>query len=295
MLIPEKNVGFFVSYNSAGSGGVNRYELFQAFLNRYFPAPVEVEAAPPSDFTKKAGRYTGVYEMNRRSFTKFMKLAALLTPVKIKATREGNLLLVMPAGLGTKAFVEVERDLFREVGGQETLIFREAEGGQVRHAFYGAFPEMAFVKLKGYQTPSFQFLLIGLSVVLFLTAALGWPISALGRVICRRKRFGNPAPKAARWLAGGMSALFLLFLLGLAVVLSDLEQFFFGVPSVFKISLALAVAASVLAVGVLAFTLLAWTKKYWTGCSRVHYSLILLAALAFIWVLNFWNILGWKF
>ena len=294
MLIPEKNVGFFVSYNSTGSGGLNRYELFQAFLNRYFPTPLAVEPAPPADFQKRAGRYVGTYEMNRRSYTKFDKLVALLTPVKIKATPEGNLLLVMPAGLGTKAFVETEQDIFREVGGQETIIFRE-DKGQIRYAFYSAFPEMAFVKLKAYQIPSFHYLLIGLSVVLFLTAALGWPISALGRVVCRRKRFGNPAPKAARWLAGGMSALFLLFLVGLAVALSDLEQFFFGIPALFKIGLAFSAAAGVLAVGVLVFTLLAWRKKYWTGCARVHYTLVFLAATAFLWLLNFWNLLGWKF
>lgn len=293
MLIPEKNAGFFVSYNSVGSSGLARYELFQAFLNRYYPSPAVAEPAPPADFQTRAGRYVGTYEMNRRSYTKFDKLVALLTPVKIGATPEGNLLMVMPAGLGTKAFVEMERDVFHEIGGQETIIFRE-DKGQVRYAFYSAFPEMAFVKLKGSQIPSFHYLVAGLSVILFLTAALGWPVGALGRVVCRRPRFGNPAPRAARWLAGGMSALFLFFLVGLAVALSDLEQFFYGVPSVFKISLTFSVAAAVLAVGMLVFTLLAWRKKYWTGCSRVHYTLVFLAALAFLWLLNFWNLLGWK-
>jgi len=294
MLIPEKNIGFFVSYNSVGSSGLTRYELFQAFLNRYYPGPSAPEATPPADFQKRAGRYVGTYEMNRRSYTKFDKFAALLTPVKFGATPEGNLLLVMPAGLGTKAFVEMERDVFREVAGQETIIFREDESGQVRYAFYSAFPEMAFVKLKGSQVPSFHYLIAGVSIILFLTAALGWPVGALGRVVCRRPRFGNPAPKAARWLAGGMSALFLLFLVGLAAAASDLEQFFYGVPSVFKVSLAFPVAAAALAIGALVFTLLAWRKKYWTGCSRVHYTLVFLAALAFLWLLNFWNILGWK-
>jgi len=294
MLIPEKNVGFFVSYNSVGSSGLARYELFQAFLNRYYPGPTAPEPVPPTDFQKRAGRYVGTYEMNRRSYTKYDKFGALLTPVKFGATPEGNLLMVMPAGLGTKAFVEVERDLFREVGGQETIVFREDEGGQVRYAFYSAFPEMAFVKLKGTQIPSFHYLVAGVSVILFLTAALGWPVGALGRVVCKRPRYGNPAPKAARWLAGGMSAFFLLFLVGLVVAASDLEQFFYGVPSVFKISLGFSVAAAVLAVGVLVATLVAWKKKYWTGCARLHYTLILLAGLAFIWLLNFWNLLGWK-
>jgi hypothetical protein len=271
-----------------------RYELFQAFLNRYYPGPAAPEPAPSSDFQKRADRYAGTYEMNRRSYTKYEKFAALLTPVKFTATPEGNLLMVLPAGLGTKAFGEADRDVFQEVAGQEMLIFREDKNGQIRYAFYSAFPEMAFVKLKGAQVPSFHYLLAGFSVILFLTAALGWPVGALGRVVCRRPRYGNPAPKAARWLAGGMSAFFLLFLVGLAAAASDLEQFFYGVPSIFKVSLAFPVAAVMLAVGVLVFVFLCWRKRYWTGCSRVHYTLIFLAALAFIWLLNFWNLLGWK-
>lgn len=294
MLIPEKNAGFFVSYNSVGSSGLTRYELYQAFLNRYYPGSATPEPAPPEDFRKRAGRYVGTYEMNRRSFTKFDKFVAFLTPVKIKATPEGNLLLVMPAGLGTKSFVEIDRDVFREVGGQESIIFREDAAGKVKYAFYGAFPEMAFVKLKGLRLLSFQYFLAGVSVILFLTAALGWPAGALGRVLCKRPRFGNPAPKTARWTAGGMSAFFLLFLVGLGMAANDLDQFFYGVPSIFKISLAFPVAAAVLAIGVLIFTLIAWRKKYWTGCARIHYTLILLAALGFLWLLNFWNLLGWR-
>jgi hypothetical protein len=294
MLIPERNVGFFVSYNSAGSGGMNRYVLFQAFLDRYFPGPAGSGPIPEAGSAQRAARYAGTYEMNRRSFTKYAKFAAMMTPVKLRATPEGNILLVMPAGLGTKAFAEIEQDVFGEVGGQEKLIFRKDESGETRYAFYSAFPEMALVKLRGTQKLSFHYLTAGASVILFLTAALGWPLGALRRALCRRPRFGNPAPRAARWLAGGMSALLLLFLAGLAAAASDLDQFFYGVPSVLKISLAFPVIASVLGLGVLVYMILAWRKKYWTGCSRVHYTLVLLAALAFLLLLNFWNLLGWR-
>lgn len=294
MLIPERNVGFYVSYNSTGSAGLSRYELFQAFLNRYYPGPSVAPPAPSPESAERAGRYAGTYEMNRRSYTKYDKFAAMLTPVKFRATPEGNLLLVMPAGLGTKAFAEKEPGVFHEVGGQEKIIFREEEGGQVRYAFYGAFPEMAFVKLRGHQTPSFHYLVAGVSVMLFITAALGWPVGALRRVVCKRPRFGKPAPRAARWLAGGMSAFFLIFLVGLAAAASNLEQFYYGVPSILKVSLALPITAAGLGIGVLAFVFLAWWKRYWTACSRVHYTLVLLAALAFLWLLNFWNLLGWR-
>ena len=85
-----------------------------------------------------------------------------------------------------------------------------------------------------------------------------------------------------------------LFLAGLGISAGDLEQFFYGVPAIFKISFAFPVAAAPLAVAVLVFTVLAWKKKFWTGCSRIHYTLVCPAALAFLWLLNYWNLLGWK-
>jgi len=40
---------------------------------------------------------------------------------------------------------------------------------------------------------------------------------------------------------------------------------------------------------------LAWKQRYWSFAGRVHYTIVTLAALAFIWLLNNWNLLGFKF
>jgi hypothetical protein len=55
------------------------------------------------------------------------------------------------------------------------------------------------------------------------------------------------------------------------------------------------IVGAVLGIGVLIFAFLAWKKKYWTVYGRLHYSLILLSGLVFLWLLNYWNLLGWKF
>lgn len=53
--------------------------------------------------------------------------------------------------------------------------------------------------------------------------------------------------------------------------------------------------SAVLTIGVLIFAFLAWKNKYWSICGRVHYSLIGLASRVFIWFLNYWNLLGFRF
>ncbi|HCS49637.1 MAG TPA: hypothetical protein DIW61_15865, partial [Candidatus Aminicenantes bacterium] len=166
--------------------------------------------------------------------------------------------------------------------------------GRVTVAFAGDVPHMALLKLKWYEQPMFHYLIIGLCVLLFVIAALGWPLAALSRKICRRKVEGNPAPKAARWLAGLMSGCFLLFLILLAASLSNTDEVMFGVPSLLKVGLVFPLVAGVLAIGVVAFTFLAWVKKYWYGCRRLTYTLILIAGVVFLWVLYFYNLLGWR-
>jgi len=294
-LIPERNAGFFLSFNCGTSSSLTAAEAFQAFLNRYYPAPSLPDIKPNPEFKSHLQKYTGVYEMNRRSFTKFPKLVTLLTPVKMVATSDGALQMILPAGLGSKRWAEVGPNIFREVGGQETLIFREDSRGRVTHAFSSEFGEFALVKLKGYQTPGFHILLIATLSILFLTAILGWPLGALSRALLRRPPVGRPAPVAARWLAGMMCALFLLLILGILFLVSNTDQIAYGVPVLLKVVLVFPIVGAVLGIGVLIFAILAWKKKYWTIYGRLHYSLILLSGVVFLWLLNYWNLLGWKF
>jgi len=294
VLLPEENLGFFISYNSVGGGGPPREELLQAFLDRYYPIPYASEPKPPPDFKERANRFTGSYGIARGVFTTYEKIAALLSTVKVKATDEGTLLTSLPAGLGAKQWVEVEPLVFRELGGQDTLVFREDSKGRITHAFLSSLPYFAIVKLAWYQTSIFHYSLLAISMILFLST-LGWPTGALFRVLCKRKKKEKSAPWLARWLAGGMSFLYLLFLIGMVMILSNPTELGYGVPPLLKVALVFPIIATLLAIGTLVFTYLAWKNKYWSGCVRLHYTLVVLAALVFLWFLNYWNLLGFRF
>lgn len=294
MLMLEQNIGLFFSYNSVGGSGPPREELLQAFLDRYFPVLEISEPKPPPDFKKRAGRFTGSYSMTRGIFTTYEKIAVLFSTIKVKATDEGTLLIPFPAGLGTKQWVEVDPLVFKELGGKDTLIFKEDARGHITHAYLDHYPYFACYKLAWYETSSFHYFLLGMCAILFLSTSV-WPIRKLYRAVCRRKREEKKGPGLARWLAAMMSLLFVIFLGGMITILSDAWRLGFGVPGSLKVLLAIAITASVLAVGVLVFTILAWMKKYWYGCARLHYTLVLAAALAFIWFLNYWNLLGFRF
>jgi CubicO group peptidase (beta-lactamase class C family) len=294
ILIPERNLGFFVSYNSLGGGGLARDQLLQAFLDRYYPAPEMPELKPSPDFKKRAKRYTGSYKLARTVFTTYEKLMALMMKVDVKFTDEGTLFTPIPGGFGDKQWVEVEPRVFRELGGQDTLVFRENNKGRITHAFISSWPYFALIKMAWHETQTFHFSLLVITMILFLSTLI-WPGSALFRILCRRKREEKKGPRLARWLVGVMSAFYLLFVVGLLMVLSDPMELMYGVPFALKVFLVFPIIAAVLTIGALAYAVLAWKKKYWTGCGRLHFTLIVLASLVFIWFLNYWNLFGFRF
>lgn len=283
VLLPEENVGLFVSFNTPAKSGAQG-ELLNAFLNRYYPVPDSSSLQPPADFRQRAGRFTGSYGSTRSVCTTYEKVSGLMMTNDVSATEDGLIFL-------SKQWVEVEPLVFHEVGGQQTLIFREDSQGRITHIFES--PSMAYVKLLWYEAPMFHYILVGVSMVIFLSV-IAWPIGTLRNRMEGKKNAGELRSRQAHWLAGGMSALYLLFLIGLLITLMN-PEIVYGVPPILIASLTIALVAAVLTIGLAIFTLLAWKNKYWSFAGRLHYTLITLAALAFIWLLNYWNLLGFRF
>ena len=65
-------------------------------------------------------------------------------------------------------------------------------------------------------------------------------------------------------------------------------------PLIIYIVLGLGVLSAVLTAGALVYMALAWKNRYWGIAGRVYYSLVTIAAVAFVWFLNYWNLLGWR-
>jgi hypothetical protein len=69
----------------------------------------------------------------------------------------------------------------------------------------------------------------------------------------------------------------------------------FGIEPVFKVVLGLGVVSAVLTLAALVYAVVAWKDGYWSPGGRVYYTLVVVAAMAFVWFLDFWNLLGWRF
>ena len=64
---------------------------------------------------------------------------------------------------------------------------------------------------------------------------------------------------------------------------------------IIKITLGLGVLSAGLTICALVYTVLAWKNSYWSIAGRAYYTLVTTAAVAFVWFLNYWNWLGWRY
>jgi len=301
-LLPEQNVGLFVSYNSLG-GNQAEIRLLRTFLDRYYP--ISNPAAP--SFSQEASRFAGSYRATRMAYTTFEKAAGIFSQVDVSAESDGTLIL---NGLGNQSkWVQVEPRVFRLSSGQrydlnrlsgvqpnDTMVFGEDAQGHVTYMFINNWPEHAYEKVPWYENVSFTLSLLVASLAFFVSMLIFLPIRFLRD---RRKGQGKKVnSRGARWgrrVTGIFSLLNLLFFVGLLIGLSDTTSFLFGVPLFFVIVLSIGLVASVLGIVSVAFVILAWKQSYWSLAGRLHYTLVTIVSLAFIWFLNNWNLLGFRF
>jgi hypothetical protein len=284
----------YVIYNSMGGGDLNLQHIgFQrAFFDHYFPAPAVAPIQPPAGFSERAGQFVGSYRQSMSSYTTADKIGGLFGGAEISDSGDGALLFTVPQGKWR--FVEVSPLHFRSVDGQFGLVFREDDQGRINYMITDLTPQFAFTKLNWYETPGFNMALFLGSALIFLSMI---PVAAIRFI--RDRRIGSnrePASRGARaalWIILGISILNLVFavytyLWGYPVIL-------FGFSTAYKIVLGLGVLSAALTAGALVYTVLIWKNSNWGPAGRVYYTLVTVAAVAFIWFLNYWNLLGWRY
>lgn len=296
MLLPDENLGIFVVYNGEEADELTRQHFgFQkAFFDHYYTPPAVAPIQPPADFAERAGRFVGTYQVARGSYTTLEKAATLMGRFKVSESDHGTLLVATP--WGEWSYVEVEPFYFRQEDGSSVITFRENGKGRITHMFMDLAPQFGMEKLSWYETTEFQLGLAAASLLILLTVI---PVAFIRAIRSRRKggapRAASGRERAALWLLVGICVLNLLFVAGLARWGGEIMAPLFGLSLAVKIVLGLGVASAALTVAAVVYTVLAWMEQYGSVGGRAYYTLVAAAAVAFIWILHFWNLLGWRF
>jgi CubicO group peptidase (beta-lactamase class C family) len=326
-LILDSGVGFFVSYNSAGKGGIsNRTELFEEFLDRYFPYQVQPVTAPETAIAD-AKTVSGLYVVSRRLQGNMLEALGMFSEARVTAMPDGKIMVDALKGFNgePKKFSEIAPLVYREVDGQDKVAFKRNPDGGFQVAI--DYPFMVFDRVGLLQNKVFNYFILCGSLGIIALALIFWPING-----CLRRHYGKKLNLSAgdqrlRTLTRLVCAVNILFVLLMAIVLSSGD----GITSFNHIGAKIhavqiiGVLGSLGALIVLYNALRTWrwrpaamvssvaaastdssstapslsstpsgTAQRELRPSRTFETLIALACLGFVWFLLYWNVLDFS-
>ncbi len=223
-LILDSNVGFFVSYNSAGKGEISpRTVLFRKFLDRYFPY-TPPPAGKVDDAKADAASVAGLYKNSRRFESTFLKLTTLLGEETVLQNADGTISVDPMKGTNGQLlkFEEISPLLYREVHGQAKVAFKRDANGQMQ--FQLDWPIFISQKVSAGENKYLFYFLGIFGLIMVVLTLLMWPVAAI-----IRKHYGkpldlNPMERRLRLMSRLACVLFILFLGGWGFLLSKAED-----------------------------------------------------------------------
>jgi hypothetical protein len=156
---------------------------------------------------------------------------------------------------------------------------------------------LPYEKLPWHANPYLHTGLLAICSVLLLSAILAVPGGFVLRLIKKdQPHTTEPLSRVSRFLAFLVAALDLVGLgLFLFIFLGSGEAILYGQNAILNIMLGTWLVAAILTVPLLVLAVLSWKKHSWGVAIRVHYSLVVVACLAFTWFLSYWNMLGFRY
>jgi CubicO group peptidase (beta-lactamase class C family) len=306
ILIPKEDLGFFVVYNRYDDAF--REQLISAFFDHYYPAqdmgPAPQAIEMPSENLE---RFAGSYRWVRYPRSTLGKLIALVPGpywVVVRANEDTSLSLSFFGADAAWRYVPVGQNVFKQVEGGpqllgglqidpgDTLVFRENQAGEVTYGMV-SLQNTAFEKLAWYESAEAQLGTMGALLLLFASAVLLWPLSAVIRGLRKGTRAPDPGWRRALRVGWAVSALNLVFFL--IVLLSFGEELVFGVPPSIRVVLVIPIVTSILSVVFVGLAVIAWMRGQGSFVGRLYTSLIALASVLFVLFAGYWNMLGWRF
>lgn len=295
-LMPDAGLGFFISYNSRGQGGISPRIVWRFLLDRYFPYT-------PPKFPKQASAeadaqtVAGHYMTSRRFDSTTLKLDAMLNELIVRPDKDGNIKVNSLSGINGQVKIWEENGplVYRAVNSQEKLAFKRDDSGNM--TMYYDFPAVVGQRVSLLQDRRWnQVVLIGSLTVLGLTF-IAWPVLALVRRHYGHRLELSPQQRRLRWRVRIVCALHIIFLLGYLTTLlqaDDLALFSGKLDLRFYVLqvLGLIAAGGTLLVLYAGFRSFRETNiGFWTKAWNL---VIVLACIGSTWYAMYWNMLNFN-
>jgi CubicO group peptidase (beta-lactamase class C family) len=289
MLVPEKNIGLFVSCNN----DVNelRANLSKQFMNRYYPAAATPEKpAVAADFKTRVAGYAGSYRPSRYAENSVEKLTILLSQPKVVPGKEDGTIVLI--GERPATFFEVQPGLFYSTENPNNYVFFETRtDGSADRAYLGFF---ALERVKWYEQTMIQLAWIVFMILTFGSAVIVWPIVWLVRRLKGTATRSGATALGARVLAFAISAASIFMLVTMMVILSsEVDELSYGMPRDMIALLSIPFATIPMTIIFAVLLVPVFMRRAWTRLERIHASVVALSAISMVPFLWMWNLIGY--
>jgi CubicO group peptidase (beta-lactamase class C family) len=298
-LLPQAGVGIFYSFNSRGKDNavyVARQQIFDGFMDRYFPGAPMIDPPALASAANDAKQMAGRYQSSRRVEHGFLSALYLLSQTVITANPDGTITVPDELSGGSIAYREVAPQRWRQVGGTHELALSQIDG--VKTVSDSENPVSVLQQAQFLHSAPLNLTVLALSFLVLLCTLLSWPLAAVLRRADRATSGTSAAVKRLRLyqrlaVAFAVIYLFAWFKMIEPLLNTDLALYDTAhdwLVRSLQISGLLAIVAAL--VGVWA----AWRmlRADVSRLSRIWSVLVALALLGVVWVAWIGQLLSWN-
>ena len=287
ILIPEKNIGYYINYNA------NHYslreELLREFMDTFFPEPSFSILSPNPDFIEDGKKFKGNYYYTRSDYTTPAKADHMLNTEKVEIDDQGYLVV-----FGLK-WVQIDDLIFSVYNFNYTIIFLENEHGKITHLILGYEPVFSLEKQSIVDSLAFSITF----VIVSLLTLLGTSIYIAIKDKIQRKSLElnepiNKTEKITKQLSLGLNisytSYFIIFLI-LMLISTNNDV----VLPIARNILIIPVLISIVSIIFLILVSYLWIRNKSKLETRIIYVIQLIFTSLFIWFLFHWNWIGFPY
>ncbi len=293
-LIPEKNIGLFLSINASSMPDYKSREFIDGFINKLWEQLIpdvlvekEISKSIPEigSVDEPLKTLTGTYRFTRYAQTTLDKLAVLIGfAPEVEIIAKGDTLEILE---WNDKLIPISDLTFYSTKYNNYRAFGKNTEGEISYFFPSG--TSSYHKLKWYEPVKFQIYWIG-SIVLILLIAI---IASVIRKILGRDKKSHLIKK----INFSIALLIMLFLVLVAFILikTDPQEFSYGIPLLLKIALVLPFLFILLEVLAVWLMIKNWRSKELGTFEIIYQSIVTVASLAFIPWLMYWNLIGFNY
>lgn len=297
-LIQDANLGFFMSYNSAGRGNADtdRKEIFNSFLDRYFPYTVPA-ASKPADAAGDAKLVAGEYIGSRRSVTTILSAFFFPGNLKVVPGQDGTIVVDGLKGEDQvpRIWEEIGPLLYRTRNGQSLVGFTRDSDNRLVLSF--DYPFEVFTRVGLADSKGFNLLLLEIVSLILLLTLICWPVSAW-----MRRHYGHPLALThwQQWLRRtirivvAIDVVFILCWAAVVVASGGKPLFAASLDPMFRVIQVIGWIGSLGTLMILYAVVTSWRTAGEWWLTHMGYVAVALSAVGFSWFLLHWHLLAFS-